>query len=335
MYRNDKIRPLSVHPHTSRFPLGDFSSNIQITNSTIAGNTSHLISSNVALNNIELTLTNIEGSVSTSAKQDTTHFLMGLLATKSEQANQGTSLTNIDNTTSNIEGKILKSNVISSDGTTSTQTVQICGTNDGTNLRTVKTDGNGSLIVDVSQDGIITSDGVTEEQRVMICGSNDGTNLRTVSTYDTGEIRTVIHGEDAGGDIHPLVVSNSGTLITEIEHTWQTETLENATPLAGGGTALTTGTYDVGNGISHEYNAAVFFITNSANMSIDVQPQNSYDGTNWFVSAAGVSVTTTQNKSYMCQNECFKLGQPRYMRLRIVNNGVSSTNITVLVGAYA
>lgn len=231
-------------------------------------------------------------TLSTSAKQDTTHFLMGLLATKAEQANQSTNLINIDTSTANLDVKITKSAVVASDGTTSAQTVQVCG-------------------------------------------SNDGTNLRTMSVYDTGELRTVMHGEDHTSNIHPLVVSNSGTLITEIEHSWDTEILENATPLAGGGTALVTGALDLGQGISHEMTEAIFYITNSANMSIDVQPQSSYNGTDWFVSAAGTSVTTTQNKSFMCQNNCFKFGMsPRYMRLRIVNNGVFSTNITVETGRY-
>lgn len=275
----------------------------------------------------------VNSGLSTSAKQDTTHFLLGLLATKAEQLNQSTNLINIDNSTANIDGKILKSNVIASDGTTSVQTVQICGSNDGTNLRTVKTDGNGSLIVDVSADAVISSNGITEEQRVMICGSNDGTNLRTVSVYDTGELRSVAYGEDSLGDIYPVKVSDSGTLQMEIDHTWKTNLLGSYSLTAGSGNAILTDAVDIGNGKSHEYTRVQFFLTNSAGISVDIQGQASYDGTNWYTNGKGTSLNSNQINIYFCQS-CLDIGDVRYMRLRVVNNTATASTITVNTGIY-
>ena len=62
--------------------------------------------------------------------------------------------------------------------------------NDGSGTdRTLRTDGNGALIVDVSSDSVATSNGLTSEQRVQVCGTNDGTNLRTMRTDDDGHLQ--------------------------------------------------------------------------------------------------------------------------------------------------
>lgn len=234
----------------------------------------------------------VNSGLATSSKQDTTHFLMGLLATKAEQLDQGTSLTNIDNSTANIDGKIAKSVVVGSDGTTSAQVV-------------------------------------------MACGSNDGTNLRTIATNDTGDVRSLLIGTDNGGTTHEIQTSNSGVLITEIEHSWDTQTLLTSTALSAG-SAITTNAIDIGQGISHEYSDINFFVDNSnTSVSISLQPQSSPDNINWYVSASNTSVSTTQAKSFMCADTCFNFGQSRYMRLRIVNNDASlSTNVAVQTGRY-
>jgi len=258
------------------------------------------------------------------------------LATKVEQQTANTSLTNIDNTTANIDGKLSKNTAITADGTTSALGVNLLAQTDGTNFRSVKCDGNGALIVDNSEDSVISSDGTTQEQRVMVCGSNDGVNLRTLACNDNGDVRSLLVGTDNGGTTHEVQTSNNGILIVELDHSWETETLLTTTTLTAG-SATTTNTLDMGQGVSHELDDVTFFVDNSnTSVSISIQPQSSPDGINWYVSSAGTSVSTTQAKSFICSDNCLNFGRAnRYMRLRIVNNDASvSTDVSVQSGRY-
>lgn len=233
-----------------------------------------------------LSTMNLDSSGNLKTADTTQHFLTGLLSTKAQQLD-------IKNSTANIDAKIAKSPVVSSDGTTSAQIV-------------------------------------------MACGSNDGTNLRTIATNDTGDVRSLLIGTDSGGNTQEVKTSNNGNLIMEVEHSWDTETLLTSTTLTAG-SAITTNALDIGQGISHEYNDITFFVDNSnTSVSISIQPQSSPDGTNWYVSSAGTSVSTTQAKSFICSDNCLNFGRAnRYLRLRIVNNdALLSTDVAVQSGRY-
>jgi len=215
------------------------------------------------------------------------------LATKAEQQTANTSLNNIDNSTASIDGKLAKSVVVGSDGTTSAQIV-------------------------------------------MACGTNDGTNLRTIATNDNGDVRSLLVGTDNGGTTHEVKTSNTGNLIMEVEHSWDTETLLSTTTLTAG-SDTTTNTLDLGQGVSHELDDVTFFVDNSnTSVSISIEPQSSPDGTNWYVSGAGTSVSTTEAKSFISSDNSLNFGHAnRYMRLRIVNKDASlSTDVSAQSGRY-
>ncbi len=200
---------------------------------------------------------------------------------------------------------------ITSDGTTSAQAVNIMGSEDGTNFRTIKTDGNGAIIVDPSEDSIITADGVTQEQRVMLNGNHNG-NLRTVKVGDAGAVNT------------------------EIDHSWDNTNQIFNTEACADGDTITSSTFDLGQGVSHEIGMVEFFLDNSASVDIEVKGLTSYDGTNFYTSGSAYSINSSDGSIYFSQEDVGIGGGHRYMRLEVTNNNGlgTSTNISCQVGYY-
>jgi len=200
---------------------------------------------------------------------------------------------------------------ITSDGTTSAQAVNIMGSEDGTNFRTIKTDGNGAIICDPSEDSIITADGVTQEQRVMLNGNYNG-NLRTVKVGDGGAVNT------------------------EVDHSWDNTNQIFNTEACADGDTITSSTFDLGQGVSHEIGLVEFFLDNSASVDIEVKGLTSYDGTNFYNSGNAYSVNSSDGSIYFSQEDVGIGGGHRYMRLSVTNNNGlgTSTNISAQVGYY-
>lgn len=181
--------------------------------------------------------------------------------------------------------------------------------NDGT-LKAMKVTSDGSIITAPAGGTIITSDGTTSEQRVMILGNHNG-NLRTIKCGD------------------------AGALSTEIDHDWtNTDILFNAQTIAAGANATST-TFDLGQGISHEVGSVEFFLTNSATVDVEVVPQVSYNGSQWYGLSNGFSIFTTQQYVAYSQEDIGIGKGHRYMRFVVTNNDISlSTDITLNVGYY-
>lgn len=158
--------------------------------------------------------------------------------------------------------------------------------------------------------------------------------LYEINSKLSGELKTVILGEDHTGNILPIQVSNTGVMTVEVEHTWKTSIVGAYVLPAGIGNAIVTDSIDMGNGQSHEYPRLQFFLTNSAGVSIDIQGQASYDSNTWFTNGMNTSLTSNQINIYFCQSSCLNIGNVRYMRLRIVNNTTTSTNILLVSGVY-
>jgi len=213
--------------------------------------------------------------------------------------------------TASLDAKIVTSAPITSDGTTSAQAVNVMGSADGTNFRTLKTDGNGSLIVDPSEDSIITADGVTQEQRVMLNGNYNG-NLRTVKVGDAGAVNT------------------------EIDHSWDNTNQIFNTEACADGDTITSSTFDLGQGVSHEIGSVEFFLDNSASVDIEVTGETSYNGTDFYTSGSEYSVNSNKGSIYFSQEDVGIGGGHRYMRLSVTNNNGlgTSTNISAQVGYY-
>lgn len=180
---------------------------------------------------------------------------------------------------------------------------------DGT-LKAMKVASDGAIITVPAGGNIITSDGTTSEQRVMILGNHNG-NLRTIKCGD------------------------GGAMTTEIDHSWtNTDTLFNAQTIAAGASATST-TFDLGQGVSHEIGSVEFFLTNSALVDIEVAPEVSDNGTQWYGLTNGFSIfTSKQYVSYAQEDIGISKGH-RYMRFIVTNNDTSlSTDITLNVGYY-
>lgn len=181
--------------------------------------------------------------------------------------------------------------------------------NDGT-LKAVKCSSDGSVITAPVGGTIITTDGTTSEQRVMILGKHNG-NLRTIACGDGGQLQT------------------------EIDHSWDnTNTLINAVSVAAGG-STTSSTFDLGQGVSHEIGSVEFFLTNSASLDVQVDPEVSPDGITWYSIVNSPSVNTTKQYTAFGQEEIGITVGHRYMRFVATNNdGLASTDITLLAAYY-
>jgi hypothetical protein len=177
-------------------------------------------------------------------------------------------------------------------------------------LNIMKVSSDGSVITAPAGGPIITSDGTTSEQRVMILRNFNG-NLRTIKCGD------------------------GGAMTTEVDHDWtNTDTLFNAQTIAAGANATST-TFDLGQGVSHEIGSVEFFLTNSALVDIEVAPEVSDNGTQWYGLTNGFSIfTSKQYVSYAQEDIGISKGH-RYMRFIVTNNDTSlSTDITLNVGYY-
>jgi hypothetical protein len=189
--------------------------------------------------------------------------------------------------------------------------VAVYGGHTGTgDLNLMKVTSDGSVITAPAGGPIITSDGTTSEQRVMILGNHNG-NLRTIKC------------------------GSGGAMTTEVDHDWtNTDTLFNAQTIAAGANATST-TFDLGQGVSHEIGSVEFFLTNSALVDIEVAPEVSDNGTQWYGLTNGFSIfTSKQYVSYAQEDIGISKGH-RYMRFIVTNNDTSlSTDITLNVGYY-
>ena len=225
--------------------------------------------------------------------------------------------------------------------------------NDGSGTdRTILTDGNGALIVDPSKEGIITTDGTTTALHTMMLGNFSG-NCRTVKVSSDGSVITAPAGGtiittdgttseqrvmilgNHNGNLRTLACGDGGQLQTEVDHSWDnTNTLINAVPV-GAGASTTSSTFDLGQGVSHEIGNVEFFLTNSASLDVQIDPEVSPDGTNWFSIVNAPSVNTNKQFTAFAQEEIGITVGHRYMRFIATNNdGLSSTNITLKVAYY-
>ena len=181
---------------------------------------------------------------------------------------------------------------ITTDGTTSAQAVNIMGSEDGTNFRTILTDGNGALIVDPSKEGIVTSDGTTTALHTMMLGNYSG-NLRTVK------------------------VGEGGAVNTEVDHSWDnTNQLFNSVACADGAT-IESSTFDLGQGVSHEIGLVEFFLDNSASVNLEVQGLTSFNGTDFYNNGASYSVNSSKASFYFSQEDVGIGAGHRYMKLSV------------------
>jgi hypothetical protein len=178
------------------------------------------------------------------------------------------------------------------------------------NLNAMKVSSDGSVITSPAGGTIVTSDGTTSEQRVMVLGNHNG-NLRT------------------------LKCGNGGALATELDHSWDnTNTLINIVTTPAGAT-ITSNTFDLGQGVSHELGAVEFFLTNSASLDVEVTPEVSVNGTVWYSMANPMPVITTKQYVSFGQEEIGISVGNRYMRFQVTNNdSLASTDITLIVGYY-
>ncbi len=181
--------------------------------------------------------------------------------------------------------------------------------NDGT-LKAIKCSSDGSVITAPAGGTIITTDGTTSEQRVMILG-NHNNNLRTIACGEGGQLQT------------------------EIDHSWDnTNTLINIVTAPAGAT-LTSTTFDLGQGVSHEIGNVEFFLTNSASLDVEVVPEVSHNGTVWYGIVNAPSVNTTKQYTAFGQEEIGITIGHRYMRFQVTNNdGLASTDITLIAAYY-
>ena len=198
--------------------------------------------------------------------------------------------------------------IVTTDGTTSEQRVMMLA-HSGGNLRTVLCDGNGALIVDPSEDSIITADGVTQEQRVMIQGAHNG-NLRTIAC------------------------GNGGQLQTEVDHSWDnTNTLIDNVSV-GASATITSSSFDLSQGVSHEIGNIEFYLTNSALLDTEVSPEVSPDGTNWYGIVNSPTVNTSNEFTSFSQEEIAVSRGHRWMRFQVTNNGSKANPITLIAAYY-
>jgi hypothetical protein len=181
--------------------------------------------------------------------------------------------------------------------------------NDGT-LKAMKVTSDGSIITAPAGGTIITSDGTTSEQRVMILGHYNG-NLRTVK------------------------VGQDGELITEVDHSWDNTNVPiNNVTLADG--ASTSGTFDLGQGVSHEIGNLEIFVTNSAQVLIDIAVEVSPDGVNYYSPYNAFPISTTNGALSFAQGDIGATIGNRYFKFTITNNdGMgTSTDVTLTVAYY-
>ena len=177
-------------------------------------------------------------------------------------------------------------------------------------LKAVKCSSDGSVITAPVGAAIITSDGTTSEQRVMILGNYNG-NLRT------------------------LKVGQDGELITEIDHSWDNTNVPiNNVALADG--ADTSGTFDLGQGVSHEIGNLEIFVTNSAGVNMDVTVQTSPDGTNYFTPYNAFPVMVSSTATAFAQADLGATIGNRYFKFIVTNNDGfgTSTDVTLTVAYY-
>ena len=321
MYKNrDKVKPLSIAPPLSR-GMGDFSSNVQVNIDQIKNSVSHLESSNVSvynsnvvLHNIDLTLDNINDKIVKSKNQtpdsgtaieilcygrDFTYGNLEALRTSSDGklfVDNNVMLTTIAALTDGSQVSVIKGN----DG------------NDGSGTdRTIKTDGNGALIVDPSKEGIVTSDGTTTALHTMMLG-NYNNNLRTVKVGDGGAVNT------------------------EVDHSWDnTNQLLNSETVLDGN-SVESSTFDLGQGVSHEIGKVEFFMDNSASVSLQVEGLASYNGTDFYNAGNLYSINSSEGSFFFSQEDVGIGSGHRYMKLKVTNNdGLgTSTNVSCQVGYY-
>ena len=231
------------------------------------------------------------------------------LATEVKQDDQITKLTEIDNVLDTMNGKFTFGSEDSISGNLQQNLVYGRFDNNG-DLKAMKVSSDGSLITAPAGGTIITSDGTLSEQRVMILGNHNG-NLRTIKCGDNGEM-------------------NVGT-----DHSWDNSTtLWNLVSCSAGQT-ITSSTFDLGQGVSHELGNVEFFLTNSASVDVEVVPEVSYNGTVWYFLTNLNSVSTNKQYSAFSQEEIgIGIGH-RYMRFQLTNNDATNlTNITLNVGYY-
>jgi len=231
------------------------------------------------------------------------------LATEAKQDDQITKLTEIDTAIDSIDGKITAGSDDSITGDLQQNLVYGRFGGDGS-LKAAKTSSDGSLITAPAGGTIITTDGTTSEQRVMILG-NHNNNLRTIAC------------------------GNGGQLQTEIDHSWDnTNTLINIVTAPAGAT-LTSTTFDLGQGVSHEIGAVEFFLTNSGTLDVEVFPEVSHNGTVWYGIVNAPTVNTSKQYTAFAQEEIGISVGHRYMRFQVTNNdGLASTDITLIAAYY-
>ncbi len=231
------------------------------------------------------------------------------LATEQKQDDQLTKLTEIDTVLDTLNGKI----TVGSDDSINGDRQQVVSYGrfggDGS-IKAHKCSSDGSLITAPAGGTIITTDGTTSEQRVMVLGNHNG-NLRT------------------------LKCGEGGSLATESDHSWDnTNTLINVVSTPAGAT-ITSTTFDLGQGVSHEIGAVEFFLTNSASLDVEVTPEVSVNGTVWYSMANPAPVSTTKQYVSFGQEEIGISVGHRYMRFQVTNNdATNATDITLIAGYY-
>lgn len=266
-----------------------------------------LLLKEAVVNSKNLTIGNFTRSILFKSFHDTS---ASGLATEAKQDDMITKLTEIDTAIDSIDGKITSGNDDSITG--NLQQNLVYGRYDfNGDLKAMKCSSDGSVITAPAGGTIITTDGTTSEQRVMILGNYNG-NLRTIKCGD------------------------GGAMNVEMDHSWDnTNTLFSVEPCPDGAT-ITSSTFDLGQGVSHELGIVEFFVTNSATVPIDIVPEASYNGTVWYSMASASSINSSKQYVAFSQEEIGIGVGNRYMRFQVTNNdGLgTSTNITMNVGYY-
>jgi len=179
--------------------------------------------------------------------------------------------------------------------------------NGNLNLEPIQVDNVGRVITSPANNDIITIDGTTTEQRVMCNGNHNG-NLRT------------------------LRVSSDGSLYVESEHSWTSSLIMNTIITAG--SQSTSSIVDLGQGKSHEIDNVIIFVYNSAGQFIDIKPEMSYDGQNWFEDVSNMPVSTSNVNICGGQEQFGVTRGNRYFKFKVSNLDQNDTDVNINIGYY-
>ena len=185
---------------------------------------------------------------------------------------------------------------------------------------------------------VVSSGSITETNSAAILADTASLDTKITSGSDStlsSAVQVLAYGNNSG-TLRPVKIGANGELTTEVDHTWTTSTIISLQAVADGA-SVTSSTFDLGNGISHELTPIKFFVTNSAGVNVAVTLEMSPDNSNWYDDAAGAEIAVNSSAFTFTQEDGGAGDGHRYIRCIVQNNdgGATSTNVQVIVGYYA